>query len=90
MPIQTTLQTLINNGSELTEEQKDSLYQLVSLGCHRKTKDALRRKIYNVPLSCWANYGILGRLHLEMDNTFSYCAGQDYREEMKTVRQCLL
>ena len=90
MAKQTTLSTLINDNADLTEQQKISLFSLLSPRCRQETKVALARKINNVPLSLWSNCGILGRVHVENDGTFSYCAGQDYSAEIATVRKCVL
>lgn len=90
MTKKTTLATLINDNAELTGAQKKSLFELLSKRCRKDTKIDLSRKINDVPLSLWSNYGILGRLHVEQDGTFSYCAGQDYVGEIATVRKCIL
>lgn len=90
MSEQITLQKLINEGADLTEEQKESLYILVAKGCRQTTKTRLARKIFNISLACWENFGIYGRVHVEKDGRFSYCAGQSYPDEIRTLRDCIL
>jgi hypothetical protein len=86
---QMTLQKLINTQSVLNEPQKQSLYDLLKGSSREETRNRLYRKIFNVPLSLWPNYGIFGRVHLE-GNTFSYCAGQHYPSEITEVRNLIL
>lgn len=50
--IQITLAKLITQGATLTDEQKDSLYNLVAPRCRRATKERLWRKI-NLSLALW-------------------------------------
>ena len=83
------LSTMIYNKQELTNEQKESLFSLVSSGTRQKMRDKLRHAIYNVPLQYWQPAGIYHRVHLEHDGEFAYCAGQDYTSEIRTVRQCI-
>ena len=75
---------------ELTEEQKQGLYELVSNRCRNKTKAKLQRIIFNLPLSCWPTAGIFHRVDIDDPHGVSYCAGQSYPDEIRTVRQVLL
>ena len=84
-----TLNTLISDEVELTAEQKDSLYRMLSGRIRQPTRVKLRRRI-DMPISLWPNYGIFGRVMLEDDGQFSYCAGQDYPSEIALVRKLLL
>lgn len=86
---QITLQKLINQQATLTQDQKDSLYDLLARRARITTKSELARRINNVPLSLWPNYGIYGRVHLE-GNSFYYCAGQHYPSEIALVRNLIL
>src|SRR5574340_319791 len=86
---QITLAKLISQGATLTDEQKDSLYELVSSRCRQATKENLRRMI-NLPLTLWENCGRFDRVHLESNGRFSYCAGQDYPAEIRGLRNLIL
>lgn len=74
--------------SELTEAEKDSLSKLVSKKCKAETKDKISRML-DVPLSCWKNHGIYGRVIFE-DGEAHYITGQSYPDEIRTVRECIL
>lgn len=87
--IQITLAKLITQGATLTDEQKDSLYNLVAPRCRRATKERLWRKI-NLSLALWENCGRFDRVHLESNGRFSYCAGQDYPSEIADLRDLIL
>ena len=87
---QISLRTLIDDKAELTELQKDSLYDLLSKHCRADTRKSLYRRIFECPLSLWDSFGIYSRVMAESDGTFSYCAGQDYTSEIATVRKCVL
>lgn len=84
-----TLQDMISKADHLTEGQKQSLYDLVAKGCRAKTKDRLASKIWNVPLSCWENCGRYERVYFNGDSA-SYCAGQSYPDEIRTLRELFL
>lgn len=86
---QMTLQKLIDAKAELTAEQKESLFCLFVGRSRAEARDKLRRRM-DTPLSLWPNYGIFGRVHLESDGQFSYCAGQDYPAEVAHVRQLII
>lgn len=86
---QVTLQTLINDGAKLTEDQKTSLFVLLVGRSRAETREVLNRRI-NLPLSLWPNYGIFGRVTLEDNERFEYCAGQDYPSEIAYVRKLII
>ncbi len=85
---QVTLSDLISSGGKLNEAQVGSLYSLVASGCRQKNRQRLDHKL-DVPLSCWENFGIYRRVIIH-DDGVSYCAGQSYPDEIRTVRQCML
>ena len=85
---QITLESKINNQEEFTEAEKSGLYELLTGYCRQDTKARFSRKL-NVPLSCWANYGIYGRVMFEGDK-ITYCAGQSYTDEIRTIRKLIL
>jgi len=84
---QDSLSTRISAGVGLTQSEKDSLFTVVSKGCHEGTKLEIRRSINSVPNI--RNYGIFSRV-LFVDGGCMYCAGQSYPDETRTVRKCLL
>ena len=86
---QDSLYYRIQKGIDLTEDEKEKLYNLVSSGYRSKNKERLYRKIYNVPVSCLHNVGIFERVLFE-NNRVWYCAGQSYPDELKIVRECIL
>lgn len=93
MKEQITLQKLIDRAKDesitLTDKQKESLFNLFGKGCRQKNRERLWRRL-DMSLSLWPNYGIFGRVHLEDDGRFSYCAGQSYPDEVRTVRELIL
>lgn len=72
----------------LDDNEKQQLYDLVSKRCSARTKDRLYNKIFKVPLSCWETFGIFSRVEFSKHGV-SYCAGQSYPDEIRTVRQCI-
>lgn len=73
----------------LSEQDIDSIIQLVGKGCQHKTKARLRSILTYGP-STIENCGIMRRLTKESDGSWDYCAGQDYTAEIKTVRNVIL
>ena len=84
---QDTLQHRIDCKIGLSEKESSSLFALFSHGCRQHTKTRLRSVIAYIPTI--PNYEIYGRIMFEND-TVSYCAGQSYPDEIKTVRDLLL
>jgi hypothetical protein len=65
-----------------------ALASIIGHGCRQKTKDKLiSTLIYETARI--PNYGILERLMFE-NYAWSYCAGQDHRSEIKTIRNIIL
>ena len=87
--MQKTLRGFIDSGEELSEDEKDSLFSLLSGRCRQPTRTKLRRRI-DMPISLWPSYGIFERVMVEKDGMFSYCAGQDYPSEIRLVRSLIL
>ena len=80
---------VINGKIILTEERKQGLYNLISKGAHTRTKEIIHKRIFNDHLSMFPHCGILGRVMFDVYNDleiWSYCAGQSYPDEMRTVR----
>ena len=83
------LYNLISNNVKITDEQLENLALFLGKGCREKTKKRLlsvcKYGLFSVELC-----GILRRVALEPDNTWSYCAGQSYPDEIRTVRGVIL
>lgn len=75
------------DGGYLNEQQQESLYILLAKGCRAKMRNRLARRVA-LPLSLWENYGIYRRVEVG-DSSVSYCAGQSYPDEIRTVRECV-
>ncbi len=80
--------TFNNLKSELTENDIDQLVALLGSRCRENTLRKLRINLElcasQIPI-----YGILDRLMKENDE-WSYCAGQSYPDEIRTVRKIIL
>ena len=72
---------------KLTEKEIKSAVNLFGKRCKVTTKQKLRRALQAVPTKI--DYGIYNRVEFKNEDC-SYCAGQDYVQEIKTVRECLL
>lgn len=73
---------------QLTEQDINSLISLLGKGCRHKTKQRLRSVLTYGP-STVEDCGIMRRLTKETDG-WSYCAGQSYTDEIRTVRSVIL
>jgi len=73
---------------DLTSQDIDQLVELLGYRCRLETVQKLRRRLENTP-SLIPSYGILNRLMLE-SHGWSYCAGQSYPDEIRTVRKIIL
>ena len=76
-----------NYKDQMTEEDIQELYELISSGCRAKRKGRI--------LSCLkygkhmiGTFGILDRL-IKENGKWCYVAGQDSISEMRTVRECI-
>lgn len=87
MKEQDSLAGRIDKGISLTEQEQSDLFDLLTERCKEKTKRMLARTLRCVPDV--QNYGIYQRVLLEK-NMVSYCAGQSYPDEIRTVRECLI
>lgn len=77
-----------NQKTNLTEQDIDQLVSIITHRCRIKTTNRVRSILTYSP-SLVPNYGILERL-MKDQYGWSYCAGQDYTSEIKTVRDCIL
>lgn len=77
-----------NQKNNLKEEDIDQIVNIVSHGCRSKTRLRIRSIVTYHP-SLIPSYGIFERLMKE-NNQWSYCAGQSYPDEIRTLRECIL
>jgi hypothetical protein len=84
---QDTLASRISARVELTSIEIESLCKLLTKGCRQSTKQAVMASLNAVPYI--KSRGIFDRVQFE-NGQASYCAGQDYPSEIRTVRECLL
>jgi hypothetical protein len=82
---QQNLNTLKSN---LTESDIDSIVDIIGHRCRIKTCNRLR-SILTYSASSIQSFGILDRL-IKENGHWSYCAGQSYPDEIRTVRECIL
>lgn len=85
--MQDTLTRRIQTNNSLTENEIEQMMEIFGKRCQEKTKRMLHRVLTWVPDI--DDYGIYGRVHFE-NGRVSYCAGQSYPDEIRTVRNCLL
>ena len=77
-----------NHREQLTEIDIKELYELLSKGLRQNNRELLAKRLEK-HLNLIPYYGILDRLIKESDG-WSYCAGQSYPDEMRTVRKIIL
>lgn len=75
--------------TELTEQDIDSIVELLGYRCRVQTYNRLRARLKYSPSSVPV-YGILERLTREESGRWEYCAGQSYPDEIRTVRNIIL
>ena len=78
-----------NQKSNLTETDINQIVSVVGHRCRVKTVNRLRSIITYSP-SLIPEYGILSRLIKDDNGIWSYCAGQSYPDEIRTLRDCIL
>lgn len=74
--------------TNLTENDIDQLVNLLGHRCRVRTCQRIRSVLTYSP-SMIPVYGILNRLIKEGD-TWHYCAGQSYPDEIRTVREIII
>lgn len=74
--------------TSLTEQDIDQIISVIGSRCRVKTINRLRSILTYGP-STIEYAGILNRLMKE-NGTWSYCAGQSYPDEIRTVREVIL
>jgi len=75
--------------SELTENDINQIVAIVTHRCRIKTINRVRSILTYSP-SLIPNYGIFERLTKDDKGNWSYCAGQSYPDEIRTLRDCIL
>ena len=84
---QDSLALRISCGVSLSEEELGNVVALLSSRCRKQTVNRLYWALRACPTM--QSYGIYGRVLLA-DSKASYCAGQSYPDEIRTVRECLI
>lgn len=74
--------------TQLSEQDVDQIVEIVGHRCRVKTCNRLRSILTYSP-SLVPTYGILERLTKE-NGGWSYCAGQSYPDEIRTLREIIL
>lgn len=74
--------------TQLSEQDIDQIIGIIGHRCRVKTCNRLRSILTYSP-SLVPTYGILERLTKE-NGGWSYCAGQSYPDEIKTLREIIL
>lgn len=74
--------------TQLSEQDVDQLIEIIGHRCRVKTCNRLRSILTYSP-SLVPTYGILERLTKE-NGGWSYCAGQSYPDEIRTLREIIL
>lgn len=74
--------------NQLSEQDIDQIIEIVGYRCRVKTCNRIRSILTYSP-SLIPTYGILERLTKE-NGVWSYCAGQSYPDEIKTLREIIL
>ena len=77
-----------NQRGNLSENDIDAIIELIGHRCRVPTIRRLRSML-TYGRDAIPHYGILERL-MKDDNGWSYCAGQSYPDEIKTIRNIIL
>jgi hypothetical protein len=78
-----------NNGRDnLTPEDLFQIWELVAHRCRERNKRLLDIRL-TFDLDLIPYHGILDRL-IKTDHGWSYCAGQSYSDEIRTIRNIIL
>ena len=84
--IKFSLSDVLSGTHQLTDEQKQSFVEVFGYRCHERTKRRLQ-SVINYPTGL-SNYGIYSRVMFDSTGC-SYCAGQSYLDEIRTVRKLI-
>jgi len=72
----------------LTEQDIDALVILLTERCRAKTVNLIRSHLTNC-INLIPHYGILERV-MKDKHGWSYCAGQSYPDEIRTIRRIII
>ena len=75
--------------NEMTEQDINSIYELLTYRCGSVTKGKIL-SVLTYGKSNLPKYGILSRIVRLNDGDWVYYAGQDYKEEIRTIRKILI
>lgn len=70
----------------ISDETRNEIVRLLTYRCRVETTRTIRHRLENP--AALSNYGIYDRLQIAP--TVSYCAGQDYPGEIRTIRELLI
>ncbi len=84
---QDTLQNRIEAKVGLSDADVEEITELLTKRCKMRTVNAVRWALMGLPSGY--NFGIFGRVVRE-SHGWSYCAGQSYTDEIRTVRELLV
>lgn len=85
---QDTLQNRIDANVGLTDSDVEEIATLLTKRCKMRTVNTVRWALMGLPNGY--NFGIFGRLIKHPEHGWSYCAGQSYPDEIRTVRELLI
>ena len=77
-----------NYKEKMTEKDKEEIFEILAKGTRQKTRELLAKRL-DRDLNLIPKYGILDRLIKESCG-WSYCEGQSYPDEIRTVRKIVL
>lgn len=77
-----------NYKEKMTEKDKEEIFEILAKGTRQKTRELLAKRL-DRDLNLIPKYGILDRL-IKESYGWSYCAGQSYPDEIRTVRKIVL
>ncbi len=77
-----------NYRDQLTDSDKQEIFEILSERLREKNRALLQRRLFE-HMNLIPYHGILERI-IKDDNGWSYCAGQSYPDEIRTVRRIIL
>jgi len=84
-------ETFLSDKITLTIDQVNQLVKLLTKGCGQRTKTRIRSMVIYDLNTLLAKHWGLSRFYIyNKDSSIHYCACQDYREELRTIRNDLM
>jgi len=77
-----------NSREQLTPQDLEDIHELLSARLRAKNSDLLWARLHH-DLRSIPYHGILGKIYKDKYG-WQYCTGQDYSEEIKTIRKIIL